>query len=317
MSYHPRIEASDIATLATSRSRNSELWFINNEELEEAILGYAAKFSTRYNVDLYGLGIEGNHLHTLAEFPKANRALFYRDFNSCVAKAVSRHVESYRGRGGGSFWARRYSCEFVPEEEDIEDKFFYIVLQAVQDGLVDHPCEYPGYNCFEDAINEATRQCKVINWAAYNDKKRWAKDDIDIEDFTTVFELKYKRLPGYDRLPKEEYRKLMRKKLEKRRLEIIRKRTKTQALGRKALKRKRPGCRPFKTKTSKRYSHRPRVLTSCPEKRKKHLAWYFSIYFDFKESSRRYRSGELDVKFPPGTYRPPLFTCKAALRPGY
>ena len=74
MGYHPRIETTDSANLNTSKTRNAELWFINNHDLEEAILGYAAKFSKRYSVDLYALGIEGNHVHHLAEFPKLNRA---------------------------------------------------------------------------------------------------------------------------------------------------------------------------------------------------------------------------------------------------
>jgi hypothetical protein len=37
-------------------------------------------------------------------------------------------------------------------------------------------------------------------------------------------------------------------------------------------------------------------------------AWYFSIYFAYKETSNRYRAGDLDVEFPAGTYKPPLFT---------
>ena len=313
MGCHPRIETSDIATLGTSRSRNSELWLINNEVLEEAILGYVAKFADCYHVDIYGFGIEGNHIHSLAEFPRANRAHFYRDLNSSVARAVKRHVSSYRG---GSFWARRYSSEFIPENNDIEDKFFYIVLQAVQDGLVDHPREYPGYNCFEDAVNGVSRRCTYVDWAGYNDRKRYCKN-VDIKEYTHSVELKYKRLPGYEDMPKKEYVRLMRRKLEERRLEIISKRTKKAPVGADALKRKRPGAVPYKTKTSGRYSHRPRVICSCPETREIHLAWYFGIYYSHKEASARYRAGELNVEFPPGTYRPPSFTCKVACRPGH
>ena len=48
---------------------------------------------------------------------------------------------------------------------DIEEQFFYTVLQPVQDGLVPNINEYPGYNCFEDAIQGKERVFKVINWA--------------------------------------------------------------------------------------------------------------------------------------------------------
>jgi hypothetical protein len=86
MSYHPRIESGEISSYLTTRSRNSELWFVNNKGLEAAILSYAAKYRTRYEVKLYGLAIEGNHVQGPAHFPKSNRANFMRDFNSSIAR---------------------------------------------------------------------------------------------------------------------------------------------------------------------------------------------------------------------------------------
>ena len=62
MSYHPRIECQDVASFQTTRARNSELWFVNNPELEETILGYAARYATRYEIKMYTLAIEGNHI---------------------------------------------------------------------------------------------------------------------------------------------------------------------------------------------------------------------------------------------------------------
>jgi hypothetical protein len=86
MSYLPRIECSRVASFQTTRSRNSELWFVNNQALEHAILGYAAKYSNRYQVALYALAIEGNHVQMPAHFPNANRAHFMRDLNSSIAR---------------------------------------------------------------------------------------------------------------------------------------------------------------------------------------------------------------------------------------
>ena len=66
MGYHARIEKNNVASFLTTRSRNSALWFINNHKLEEAILGYTAKFAARYNVKFYALAIEGNHIQAPA-----------------------------------------------------------------------------------------------------------------------------------------------------------------------------------------------------------------------------------------------------------
>jgi hypothetical protein len=304
MSYHPRIECKDVASFQTTRSCNSELWFVNNKPLEEAILGYAARYSTRYEVKLYALAIEGNHIQKTAAFPNANRASYMRDFNSTVARAVPRYQLHYPG---GRLWARRYSAEYMVGHQDIEDRFFYTVLQAVNDGLVDDIAEYPGYNCFEDAVTGTARKYKVVRWKEYNDARRWNKS-VSIEDFTELCTLKYERLPGYESLSQAEYATLMRQKLKERTDTIIKARNGKPSAGAALLKKTKPGARPKSTKTSGPKDHRPRIHAKCPERRSAGETWYFNIYFEYKAASKRYRAGELDVAFPAGTYKPPLFT---------
>jgi hypothetical protein len=306
MGYHPRIECKKISTFQTTRSRCSELWFVNNYTLEQEILGYAAKYAKRHTVQLYALAIEGSHIQFPALFPKANRAHFMRDFNSAVARAVPRRQPNYPG---GRLWARRYSAEYLPGAEDIEEQFFYTVLQPVQDGLVDDITKYPAYNCFEDAISGAVRNYPVVNWKKYNDARRWGKT-VPIEDFTEFHELHYERLPGYENLSKASYMKLMREKLRSRTALVLkaRKEEGKKVMGAQALKRVKPGTLPLHPKTSTRYDHRPRILSKDRERRAQGKAWYFSIYFEYREKSAKYRAGDLKVEFPEGTYKPPAFT---------
>jgi len=304
MSYHPRIECKDVASFQTTRTRNSALWFINNPTLEDAILGYAARYASRYKVKLFALSIEGNHIQKVALFPEANRAAFMRDFNSSVARAVPRYQSTYPG---GPLWARRYSGEYLPGSADIEDRFFYTVLQPVNDGLVDDIRDYPGYNCFEDAIYERERQFSVVKWKEYNDARRW-NPSVSIETFTEWCTLRYDRLPGYEELSQAQYVSMMRRKLKARTAERLKARGGKPSLGASRLKKLQPGAKPKKTKTSGPRDYRPRVLSRNPERRTAGEAWYFSIYFNYQEASKRYRSGETTVEFPAGTYKPPLFT---------
>lgn len=304
MPCHPRVECKKIASFQTTRARNSELWFVNNEGLESAILGYAARYTTRYAVKMYALAIEGNHIQQVAHFPNANRAHFMRDFNSAVARAVSRYQDGYPG---GRLWARRYSGEYLPGEADIEEYFFYTVLQPVNDGLVDDISEYPGYNCFEDAITGRERKYKVVRWKEYNDARRW-NPLVSIDEYTEVCTLRYERLPGYERLSQRDYERMMRAKLKERTAQILNGRGGKPSVGPKKLKQVKPGALPKRTKKTGAKDHRPRILSVCPRRRAIAKAWYFSIYFEFKRASKRYRQGELSVEFPPGTYKPPLFT---------
>jgi len=303
MGYHPRIEEPELANFVTTRTRASRLWFVNNPRLQSAILALAAKWSERREVTLFALAIEGNHIQIPALFPKSNRSDFARDFNSGVAKAVAFHVPGY---DEGGLWARRYSNEFLPAPEDIEEYFFYTVLQSVQDGLVEKISDYPGYNCFSDAVRGVERKFKIVDRKRFNQARKRNPKTARIEDFTSIYTLKYARLPGYEHLTQEEYSKLMHEKLEARRIDTVQKRKAAGKgfLGRAGLLATKPGARPKNTKTSDINSHRPRILSVCPKRRAEHKAWYFSVFFAYKDASKRYRAGELDVEFPEGTYRP-------------
>lgn len=105
MGYHPRIETNQYADLITSRTRNSELWFANNQPLEREILGYTAKYTARYNISLYAFALEGNHLHMVVQVHDGNRGNFMRDLKSSIAKAIPRCTPSHPG---GQVWGRRY-----------------------------------------------------------------------------------------------------------------------------------------------------------------------------------------------------------------
>jgi hypothetical protein len=309
MGCHPRIESKKHGCFVTTRSRNSELWFHNNTPLEKVILGYVAKFSKRYSIKLYAIAVEGSHTHQPIATPEGRRADYMRDLNSCIARAVPRYTPEYPG---GSFWERRYSPEVLPAPEDLENYFFYTVLQPVQDGLVEKISEYPWYNCFYDAVNGIEREYEVVDWARYNADRRY-KRNISFKDYIEVHVLKYERLPGYEALSQKEYALLTGKKLEERRVKIVEERLAEGKgfLGREKLLMIKRGSRARNPKKSDRYTPRPRVLCVCPVRRDRYVSWYFRIYNEYKSASKRYRAGEQGVKFPPGTYKPRWPYCTA------
>ena len=304
MSYHPRIESSEYASFLTTRSRNSELWFVNNDPLEKAILGYVAQYAERYGVELYGLAIEGNHIQGPAAFPNENRASFMRDLNSSIARAVPRYTPEYPG---GTFWGRRYSSEFLPAPADIEEWLLYSALQPIKDGLVEKISDYPGYHFFHDAIWGIGRKFKVIRWKEYRAALRRNKT-ARIKDYTKEVVLRYERIPGYENLSQREYALLMEKKFEERRLKIVAERRANglSFLGPEKLLATKRGTPARNTKRSTETSHRPRVLSVCHERRAECKAWYFSIYFEYRKASRLFRNGNLQTRFPPGTYKPSI-----------
>ena len=274
------------------------MWFANNRPVEEHALALLAKCVERYRVVIYAFGLEGTHDHTPAMFPLKNRGHFTRDFNSGVACAVARLTPGYTG---GPLWERRYSGEYLWENNDIERQFFYTVLQPVKDGLVEKISEYPFYNCFYDAVRGYERKFKLVNWTNYNEARRNGKD-VEVSEFTETYTLKYERLPGYENLSSREYQLLMEKKLEIYRQEILKERIaegKFHFVGRKALLQMKPGTRAVNPKLSSRNNFRPRVIARGQGQYEKALKWYYWHYHEYKKASLRYLAGDLLYEFPP------------------
>lgn len=305
MGQQLRIEEPGRRSLITTRTRNSELWFVNNHKAEGTYLGQIAKYQERYTVKLYAAVFQGNHYHLVTEFSAPNRAWFMRDLNSMIAKLCGRHTTNYPG---GTLWARRYAEQALPNKEDVEEYLFYCALQPVLAGLCEKIEDYPGYNSFNDAVSGRSRVFEVVDWAGYNQRKRF-DSKARIKDFSRSYTLQYSRLPGYEHLSQEEYREVMYKKLEERRQRIVEER-RAKGLGfagRVALSRVVPGSQPKITKKSSRGSFRPLVLTKCRETKRAFLSWFFGVREAYIRASRRFRSGELSVSFPTGTYRPLTF----------
>ena len=307
MPHHPRIECSNLVNFTTSRTARNEIWFNCNAELEEAVLGHLAQCAERYQVKLYAFAMEGTHKHELALFPECNRASFFRDFNCAVSRTVTRFQNKFKG---GALWGRRYANEFIPLPGNVEDKFFYTVLQPVQDGLVESIDQYPGYNCFYDAVNGVTKSFPIVDWARFNSDKRW-KENITVEEYTKEYELTYERLPGYEKLSQAEYATLMTKKLKERTAELVSARIESGKgfLGAGKLLAVKAGSKAKNPKVSTRWSFRPRFHCSCPETRAAYYKWYFAMLDDFYEASHCYRNEpDEEANFPPGMYKPPNFT---------
>jgi len=297
------IERPDWVYLITTRTSDSKLWLINNKRLEALILGALARYQEIYGVIIYGFILMGNHYHLLAKFPRCNRALFMRDFNSAVARIIGREVQVH---GRRSVWARRYSYQVLLRPEDIRHWFYYIALNAVSSGLVASAVSYPGYNSFFDGARGITRTYRWIEWSKYLMKVRY-NPKLTPDDFALEYKLNLTRLPGTEGLSPKEYQSSLMLELERRQQVLVQKRLGSGRgfLGLIGLKAQAIGSKPKSTKQSSRHSHRPLILTLCAETKRKFLDTYFSIKDLFKKASCAFCLGDLSVVFPKGTYPPP------------
>jgi hypothetical protein len=308
-----RIESPEWSSFITIRTINSALWFVNCNQLTRRILAFLAKYAEKYKVTLYAKAFSGSHLHLLARFPLANRAQFCRDMNARTAEAVRMYQERFPG---GPVFERRYSEQAVPLPEDIEDRFFYCALQPVSAGLCERISDYPEYNSFSHAANGDEETYELVNYTEYRKAKR-RDPSAQIKDFTESYTLKFARLPGYEELSQEDYKKMLLQKLEERRSRIVnQKRAEGHTfLTKDELRKTVPGTLAKSPKKSTRNSPRPIVLTKCLEAKQRFLSWYFGIYDRYKIAVQAYLAGAISTVFPPGTYRPPGLMSPLALAP--
>jgi REP element-mobilizing transposase RayT len=303
MAQQLSIEHKEWAYLITTRTAGSRLWLINNKELESLVLATLARYQKTYSVVLYAFVIMGNHYHLLASFPKRNRALFMRDFNSAVARLVGRYVSAH---GRRSVWARRYRPQVLQRSEDLFHWFYYVSLNPVSSGIVSSVNQYPCYNSFSDAVSGQSREYRWIDWSKYLMRRRY-QPKVKPEDFSTRYKLVFSRVPQLENLSQEEYQRVMKEELIKRQSTLVKERGLAGKgfLGLEKLKAQKCGCYPRSTKTSARNSFCPLILTLCAETKRSFLKLYFTIRDAFNEASAAYRAGDFAVEFPEGTYPPP------------
>jgi REP element-mobilizing transposase RayT len=297
-----RVIEADRTYLVTIRTQQQRLWFINNQDLEEAILYWLANYAKKHCIKLYGFVIMGNHTHMLASFPRLNSAEFFRDFHSVIPSLVKKHVIEFEG---GKLWERRASMQALGSVEDIETILLYCALQAPKSGLTKHPKDYPGYNSFSDAVAGKSRTFKKLDYGEYS--KNRCTTIAEKEQYMLEEELCYDTHPELLAKYGDEYEAELMERFEKRLQEILSE--KSGFVGRTKLLMTRPGSKPRGSKLSGRYSLRPLVICSCPVLRSEYLSFYFEVYKKFKEAVEAFFEGDFKVGFPPGTFRPPIICC--------
>ena len=218
MPYPLKYHLSDHIYHLTCRTRDSKLWFVNNPELCDKMVGVLAKYKKVYEVDVFSFIIMGNHYHLIARFPKCNKSPFMRILNSMFAKLT----KEYTDFPGGPLWHSRYREQTLLNYEDVEYMFFYCALNPVYSGLVEDATTYSGYNSYR-WIGES-KDYKVFNKTEYH--KALERDkSIQKKDYLSVYSLEYMRIPGYESLSLDDYKNIIAKKYNEAKLEATKNKT--------------------------------------------------------------------------------------------
>ena len=289
--------------LVTIRTQAAALLLRPGKGLEEILGGIVARYQDMYGTEIYAYNFLGNHYHILA---RGSENELWR-FAQGVNREVARRVNYIRYREG-KLWGRKYDDQIVVEVPDATEAFLYITTNATHHGLVSHPIEWPGFNSYWQSLRENSKKYAFTHYTEYSKalrKARRTKEIVRVEDYQTIHTLTLTPIPEFKELSSSQRIRKLKALIEERIRRIAADRTNqglSAYLGRDAILAQDPFQKPLKSKRSPR----PLCYTKSFTAKLIFMEEYFSTLANYKEASKKFRSGKLDTEFPPYTIKPPL-----------
>ena len=108
--------------------------------------------SQRWKVSLFSYIITSNHVHLLLTAPKLEEL---SGFMGHVSGGMS-HYYNRRKKRLGSFWEGRYRTTLIQDGSHLSRCMFYIAMNMVRAGVVDHPSEW-GWSSHNELLGQRKR----------------------------------------------------------------------------------------------------------------------------------------------------------------
>lgn len=256
-------------------------------------------------VEIFVVLVMSNHLHMVIRTPSKNCARFLCIFKSVVAKAINRIT----GRSGPLF-ARRADVQVILDDAAGAERVAYTLDNPRKAGLIADPEEWPGLGlCF------GLTESELVHFEYFDyDAWRRARRPDDKAAFFRSAPVKISPLPHGAHRSAAEYASDVRSWLARQMAAEVpkggqageRAAKRRGYLGIEAVLKASIDQRPKNPK----FSRRPYSFGS-PEAKRAHYAESVALTTAYDACSERYLAGDTTVRFPPGTYPPPIIVAAA------
>jgi hypothetical protein len=125
----------------TSRTLHGRFLMRPSAESKELILGVLGRAQAKYKVEIYAFIFLSNHFHILMRVDSARQmALFVGYLKANIAKELGR-LHGWKEK----FWGRRYhSASLADSDQAVSARFMYVLSNGCKEGLIGSPCDWPG-----------------------------------------------------------------------------------------------------------------------------------------------------------------------------
>lgn len=261
------------------------------------------------DVRLYAHAWLSNHAHLMLQGPPADLPRFV----GFTAREISRRWGA-RIDWPDRMWQRYESTALVGRESELR-AFRYVLSHGAKEHLVASPLQWPGVHCAKDLVRGTPSTGFWFDGTSYGRAVQAQKvsakpKPVRKRDFRTKYRITLHRPPACRTMSKVAFRdyvaRLIRETREQ--AESARRPTGKRVLGRRgvfAIPRETRSKLPPQPWFEKR--RRMIVWGALTEATRIYLKKYWTFQRAFREASRRFCAGEIDVSFPAGAFRPPNF----------
>ncbi len=279
--------------------------------LNDMIAGVVGRAQERWpNVQLYAHAWLSNHAHILARGSPDDLPQFIGFIERELSRRWGHHI-AWPDR----MWQRYESTALVGPDSELR-AFRYVLAQGTKEHLVDHPLKWPGVHCAKDLVDGNTRKGTWFDGTGYGRARHAQRcclrpKPVARRDFVLTYSIVLNRLPSCRGMSDDQYRSFVG--------DLVAETARSAAREREMSGKSVVGRRRILSTSRERRSELP--APPWYEGRRRMVVWadrlahgtrtylrrYWEFQRKFRESSKRFCSGEVTAPFPTSAFRPSVF----------
>jgi REP element-mobilizing transposase RayT len=188
-----RIWNPDHVYFVTNRCEQERLFLLPRPEIRKQIGAWLAKSLAEHGdgIELYAFVFLSNHFHLLLRDTKGKLPELMWYFQLNLAKAVNRQLDRH-----GHFFSREYDAAPVLTDDDFENRYAYVVTNAVKAGLLARARGGPFFSSLEMALEERVLEFEWVDKTRLHELTRRGRRVTDLA-VTRVYRLELTIPPAW------------------------------------------------------------------------------------------------------------------------